>query len=318
MAICGFQFRMYYFCSNMDSLILLFLCMIIGVALQFAKAFPTNTHVVLNQFVIYISLPALALYYIPKIQINQQLLFPLGIAWIGFLLSFLLFTMLGRIFGWSKKLIGCLILLGGLGNTSFVGFPVIEALYGKTGLQTAIIVDQPGSFMVMATLGIIVAALYSRGKPDPKTIILKIVTFPPFIAFFVAILMNVFRFDFVSDMQSVFQKLGNTVTPIALVAVGLQLKFDRRSKHYGFLALGLFFKLMVTPAFFYVFYRLLLKQDNLQIDISILESAMAPMITAAVLATNYGLKPKLSTMMIGIGIPLSFLTLAFWYFILNL
>lgn len=318
MAICGFQFRMYYFCSNMDSLILLFLCMVIGVALQFAKAFPTNTHVVLNQFVIYISLPALALYYIPKIQINQQLLFPLGIAWIGFLLSFLLFTMLGRIFGWSKKLIGCLILLGGLGNTSFVGFPVIEALYGKTGLQTAIIVDQPGSFMVMATLGIIVAALYSRGKPDPKTIILKIVTFPPFIAFFVAILMNVLRFDFVSDMQSVFQKLGNTVTPIALVAVGLQLKFDRRSKHYGFLALGLFFKLMVTPAFFYVFYRSLLKQDNLQIDISILESAMAPMITAAVLATNYGLKPKLSTMMIGIGIPLSFLTLAFWYFILNL
>jgi len=318
LAICGFQFRMYYFCSNMDSLILLFLCMVIGVALQFAKAFPTNTHVVLNQFVIYISLPALALYYIPKIQINQQLLFPLGIAWIGFLLSFLLFTMLGRIFGWSKKLIGCLILLGGLGNTSFVGFPVIEALYGKTGLQTAIIVDQPGSFMVMATLGIIVAALYSRGKPDPKTIILKIVTFPPFIAFFVAILMNVLRFDFVSDMQSVFQKLGNTVTPIALVAVGLQLKFDRRSKHYGFLALGLFFKLMVTPAFFYVFYRSLLKQDNLQIDISILESAMAPMITAAVLATNYGLKPKLSTMMIGIGIPLSFLTLAFWYFILNL
>ena len=317
MAICGFQFRMYYFCSNMDSLILLFLCMIIGVALQFAKAFPTNTHVVLNQFVIYISLPALALYYIPKIQINQQLLFPLGIAWIGFLLSFLLFTMLGRIFGWSKKLIGCLILLGGLGNTSFVGFPVIEALYGKTGLQTAIIVDQPGSFMVMATLGIIVAALYSRGKPDPKTIILKIVSFPPFIAFFFAIVMNVLRFDFVSDMQSVFQKLGNTVTPIALVAVGLQLKFDRRSKHYGFLALGLFFKLIITPAFFYVFYRLLLKQDNLQIDISILESAMAPMITASVIATSNGLKPKLSTMMIGIGIPLSFVTLAFWYWILN-
>lgn len=300
----------------MDSIILLFLCMITGVALQYVKAFPANSYVTLNQFVIHISLPALALYYIPKIEINSQLLFPLGIAWIGFVLSYLFFTILGKIFGWSRKLTGCLILMGGLGNTSFVGFPVIEALYGKPGLQTAIIVDQPGSFMVMATLGIIVAALFSRGKPNPKTIIFKIITFPPFLAFFIAIAMNVLKTDFDPDFQSVFQKLGNTVTPIALVAVGLQLKFDRRSKHYNFLALGLFFKLMITPAFFYILYKLIFNQHNLQIDVSIMEAAMAPMITASVLATSYGLKPKLSTMMIGIGIPLSFVTLAFWYWIL--
>ena len=290
--------------------------MITGVALQYVKAFPANSYAALNQFVIHISLPALALYYIPKIEINAQLLFPLGIAWIGFVLSYLFFTILGSIFGWSRKLTGCLILMGGLGNTSFVGFPVIEALYGKPGLQTAIIVDQPGSFTVMATLGIIVAALYSRGTPNPKTIIFKIITFPPFIAFFIAVAMNILKFDFIPDLQSVFQKLGNTVTPIALVAVGLQLKFDKRSKHYHFLALGLFFKLMITPAFFYILYKLIFSQNSLQIDVSIMEAAMAPMITASVLATSYGLKPKLSTMMIGIGIPLSFLTLAFWYWIL--
>ncbi len=43
--------------------------------------------------------------------------------------------------------------------------------------------------------------------------------------------------------------------------------------------------------------------------------AMAPMITGAILASSYGLKPKLSSMMIGFGIPLSFLTLAIWYYI---
>lgn len=300
----------------MDSIILLFLCMITGVALQRVKAFPTNSYVTLNQFVIHISLPSLALFYIPKIEISSQLLFPLGIAWIGFLLSFVFFSVLGKIFGWSRKLIGCMILMGGLGNTSFIGFPVIEALYGNEGLKTAIIVDQPGSFMVMATLGIVVATLFSRGKPNPKTIVFKIVTFPPFIAFFISIVMNVLKLDFISDLQSVFQKLGNTVTPIALVAVGLQLKFDKRSKHYHFLALGLFFKLMITPAFFFILYQFILNRQTLQIDVSIMEAAMAPMITASVLATSYGLKPKLSTMMIGVGIPLSFITLAFWYWIL--
>lgn len=301
----------------MDSIILLFLCMFLGVALQFVKAFPANSFTVLNQFVIHISLPALAFFYIPKITIGAALLFPLGIAWIGFALSYLFFTFLGKIFGWSRKLIGCLVIMGGLGNTSFVGFPVIEALYGKQGLQTAIIVDQPGSFMVMATLGIIVAALYSKSSPQPKAIAMKILLFPPFIAFFIAIVMNVLRFDFTPNWQSVFHKLGNTVTPIALVAVGMQLKFDKRSKHFGFLALGLFFKLMITPAFFYVLYKIILGQSGPAIDVSITEAAMAPMITASVLASSYGLKPKLSSMMIGVGIPLSFITIAFWYWVLH-
>jgi predicted permease len=100
--------------------------------------------------------------------------------------------------------------------------------------------------------------------------------------------------------------------------VGLQITFDRRSSHWGFLGLGLLFKLILTPLFFFVLYRLILGRHGLNIDVSILESAMAPMITASVLAANYGLKSKLSTMMIGIGIPLSFLTLAFWYWILGL
>ena len=88
-----------------------------------------------------------------------------------------------------------------MGNTSFVGFPVIEALYGKKGLETAIIVDQPGTFVVMATLGIIVASIYSKGTPNPKSIASKILLFPPFIAFFLAVMMNLFKFDFVEDLQ---------------------------------------------------------------------------------------------------------------------
>lgn len=301
----------------MDSILLLFICLFAGIVSQYVKSFPFNSHVSLNQFVIHISLPALVLFYIPKVVLGAHLLFPLGIAWIGFVLSYVFFNLLAKIFGWSRKLTGCLILLGGLGNTSFVGFPVIEALYGKEGLETAIIVDQPGSFMVMATLGIVVAALYSKGNPDLKVIGRKIIFFPPFVAFFIALLMNALQVQFSEMAQSVLQKLGNTVTPIALVAVGMQLKLDKRSKHFGFLALGLFFKLMITPAFFFLLYKIILKQDSLAIDVSITEAAMAPMITASVLATSYGLKPKLSSMMIGIGIPLSFATLAFWYWVLH-
>ncbi len=302
----------------MDNIILIFLCLAIGFGLQFLRSFPKNGFVALNHFVIYISLPALALYYIPKIKISAALLFPLGIAWVGFALSFLFFYGLGKWLGWSKKLIGCLILTGGLGNTSFVGFPIIEALYGQEGIQTAIIVDQPGTFVVMAVLGIIVASAFSKGEVSSKVILKKILFFPPFIAFAIACLLNFLQIDFDQSLQSVFQKIGNTVTPVALVSVGLQLKIDKKSQHWGFLTLGLFFKLILTPLFFLVLYKFILNGQGLVVDVSIMESAMAPMITGAILAATYGLKPKLSSMMIGVGIPLSFLTVAFWYWILSL
>ncbi len=301
----------------MENILLIFICLIVGFLLQRAKDFPPLSYKTLNNFVIYISLPAMALFYIPKIQISSQLLFPLALPWLGFLISFALFTALGKWFGWSRKLTGCLILTAGLGNTSFVGFPIIQALYGEKGLQTAIVVDQPGTFVVMATLGIITATMYSRGKPNAKAILNKIIWFPPFLAFALGLSMNVMHNDFSDEFQLVFQKLGNTVTPVALIAVGLQLKIEKRSKHWRFLSLGLFFKLMVTPAIFYILYKIVLHGKGLAIDVSIMEAAMAPMITSAILASNYGLKPKLSSMMIGIGIPLSFVTLAFWYFILK-
>jgi malate permease and related proteins len=97
----------------------------------------------------------------------------------------------------------------------------------------------------------------------------------------------------------------------------LQLKIDRESQHWKFLRLGLLFKLFITPAFFFILYRVVLGGKGVMVDASIVESAMAPMITGTILASNYGLKPKLSSMMVGIGIPLSFVTIAFWYFIVS-
>jgi len=301
----------------MEHIILIFLCLIIGFLLQKSKDFPANGYVALNQFVIYISLPALALYFIPKIELSTHLFYPLGVAWVGFLLSYLFFTSIGKYFGWSRKLIGCLIITGGLGNTSFIGFPVIEALYGHEGLQTAIVIDQPGTFLVMSTFGILIASLYSRTVTTVPVIVKKILFFPPFVAFVTACVLNILKIDFSTEFQIVFQKLGSTVSPIALIAVGLQLKFEKDSKHWQFLGLGLFFKLMITPAFFYIFYVLVLGQKGTLINVSIMEAAMAPMITASIIASSHGLKPRLSNMMIGFGIPLSFLTLVFWYWIVT-
>lgn len=301
----------------MINLVLIFVYLGIGLLFQNIKGFPVRIYQVLNKIVINVCLPALALYYIPKIHWSTELLFPIGVAWIAFGCSYLFFSFLGKKLGWSKKLTGCLILTAGLGNTSFLGFPIIEALYGQDGLKTAILVDQPGTFVVLSTLGIVVATLFSAGNPEPKQIAKKILLFPPFITFLLACLMNVFHIEFISTLQFLLQKVGSGVTPLALISVGLQLKFEKNSKHWSFLAIGLLYKLILTPALIFFIYVVMLQQHSTSIQIAVMEAAMAPMITACILSATHGLKPRLSSMMIGFGIPISFITLIFWYFMVQ-
>lgn len=301
----------------MINILLIFVYLLLGVALQYVKWFPCDSYKLINKFVVYICLPALALYYIPKVHWDNQLLYLIGVTWIGFSLAFFLFRFLGKKYGWSKKLVGCLIITAGLGNTSFLGYPIVNALYGSEGLKMAILVDQPGTFVVLSTLAVVVATLYSKEATSGAKIVKKVMLFPPFICFLVAVFANVLDLDFHDYFQLTFQKLGSLLTPLAMISVGLQLHFDSRSQHWKFLWIGLAYKLLITPALLFLLYVVILKQHGLMIQVALIEAAMAPMIMASILATSHGLKPRLSSMMIGFGIPISFVTLAFWYFVLQ-
>jgi predicted permease len=53
------------------------------------------------------------------------------------------------------------------------------------------------------------------------------------------------------------------------------------------------------------------------LKVTVFESAMAPMIGASIVAFEHELDPPLPTRMVGVGIPLSFLTLPAWWFVLQ-
>ena len=301
----------------MSNIILLFLCLFLGFFLRKTKLFPENGHLALNSFVINISLSALSIYYIPKIVLNFQVLFPVMVPWLNIILAVLFFSFLGKKMNWSKSLIGALIMCAGFGNTSFVGIPVIQSLYGESGLKTVMLVDQPGSFVALSTLGITIASFYSGDKIGITQIIQKILKFPPFIAFVIAVILNIFSVAVPVQIDEVFAKLGATTVPLALVSVGSQLRWQKLDHDSKPLFWGLLFKLILFPAFIFILYFLILKQRGEIIEISFLESAMGPMVTAAIIASAHRLEPKFCNLILGVGIPLSFLTLTLWYLVMK-
>lgn len=282
-----------------------------------SKILPDNSHIILNNIVLYICLPALALLYIPEMKVSTNTIYPLAVTYIVFFLSIVFFIILGKLLKLDSKTVGALILTAGLCNTSFVGFPILITLFGEEGLKVGVLIDQAGSFVVLATFGTIVASVYSHGKVDYKNILMKILVYPSFIAFVLGIVLNIFNYRFEGVPKELLEKAGSPMAFLALISVGLQLNISFKQLPLKELIAGLSYKLIFAPFVIYLLYFVILNGSGLDVQVSLIEVAMPPMVMGAVLASGFNLNPKLANLMVGIGIPLSFITLGIWYLVIR-
>lgn len=299
----------------MNNLILLILCFIAGMVLRRLRRMPDNAPATLNSFIIHVSLPALTLLYIHELHLSSDVILIAAMAWIVFGLSAAFFWSMGRWLQLRRATVGALVLVGGLGNTSFFGLPMVEAYFGTAGLGTAIIADQLGSFFALSVLGITVAGVYSSGRPTAGEIVKRIALFPPFIALAIALLL--IPVEYADWFTVLLKRLGDTLAPLALLSVGMQLRLGHVAEHKRNLALGLTFKLMLAPLAIWLLYVQIIGAHGLPIQVTIFEAAMPSMITAAIVANEHDLDPELSNLMVAVGLLLSFITLSAWWLMLR-
>lgn len=299
----------------MPNLVLLIACFTFGMLMRRVGRFPDSTPAVLNAFIINVSLPALTLLYVHELPLDRSLAYPTAMAWILFALGFVFFVAIGRAMAWPPATVGGLILVGSLANTSFLGLPMIETFYGPEHLGLGIVIDQLGTYMVLSTLGILVAVSYASGDASPAAIAKKILMFPPFQAVLLALALK--PVEYPEGVEIVLAKLGATLAPLALVSVGYQLRLADLKGKVSAVSTGLAFKLVMGPAVVLGLFAGAFGAGGPTIQITIFEAAMAPQIGASIVAIEHKLDPPLVTLMVGIGIPLSFLTLPLWWYVLQ-
>lgn len=306
----------------MNNFIVIFACMIAGILCKRLKTFPQNSAQTLNSFIVFLSFPSLVLSQLPLLLKNMSFQglwwLPVSMAWITFALAFAFFSIIGKKLNWSNAKIGALILTAGLGNTSFVGFPILEALIGPHAIPIGVLVDQPGSFLVLSTLGITTASIFSGGKVTSSLIAKRVFSFPPFIALLLSVLWVQFGLVASDTLLPPLSKIASTLVPLALFSVGFQLNFNIKilRKRWLGLSLGLIFKLICIPAFFSFFYIKILGGSDLATQVTVIESAMASMITSAIVATEFNLDSEMANLMVGISIPISLISVPIWNYFL--
>ena len=295
----------------MENFILIFFTIFIGYCFNKFNVFPQESAALLNKFVIYISLPAMILLQIPKLTLSFDILIPIIISWSVIICSAVIILFLSKLLNFSKEITGALMLVAVLTNSSFFGIPIIEAFYGVDALPYIMVYDQLGIFLALATYGTFIAAYYSaKSKITISMISYKVITFPPFIALCFALFFIGTQFH--TAIESLLTSLSATVVPVALVAVGLQLQFKLPKNDLQPLSIALLVKLIIAPIIAITICTIF-SWDNLASKVSILEAAMAPMITAGAMASAAGLAPRLSSAIIGYGAILSFATSYIFY-----
>ena len=188
---------------------------------------------------------------------------------------------------------------------------MIESFYGAEYMGLGIVIDQLGTYLVLSTLGILVAAVYSVGRVSIASVSRRVLGFPPLLALILALGLQPITFP--ETLELVLERLGSTLAPVALISVGYQLRLDQVAGRVMPLAVGLTFQLVIGPLIIMGCLFGVVGFSGISAQVTVFELAMAPQIGAAIVAMDYKLDAPLATLMVGLGIPLSFLTLPMWW-----
>lgn len=311
----------------MQQLELLFLFLTTGYAfrkISWSRVHAAKLSRMLNQWVIRAALPALVLlkiHALPKFSLaSPEVYLPASQPWLQLALAFAVLGALRSALKWTRSTWAALVMTVGLGNTSFVGFPLLSALLGPEAIATGIVVDQLGSFLLLSLVGVPFAQSQSGqqtwGRGRGRGWWLRPLRFPAFLSLIAALLLRGVAFPGV--LESGLGLVASTLSPAALLSVGMMLSFRTaaRPEIRNPLAVGLVLKLVVFPALWFALYpawaRMAGGVPAIVLSALLLESAMASQITAGVVAAENGLAPELARLMVGVSIPLSLITVTLW------
>lgn len=301
----------------MTNILFLLACLTMGAAFKKSGLLKGNAHEVINQVILYVCLPAATLIYGSEANLNRHVLMPILMPWCLYAAGFLFFKITGKLNRTHPHSEAVLIMTAGIPSISFMGFPIFELFYGAEGLRIGILMSQAGSFMVCATLGVITASYYASSTPSFKKILLNVLGFPVFLAFILAIGINLTGLAIPLLVREVLQKIAAPFSFLALFSVGLQIDLSGKRALLKHIYTGLGFKLLLAPVLAWLVLFPIAGQKGMVAEICVIGAALGPMNTAAIIATQYGLNPPLASAMVGIGLPLSLLTVLPVYYLLQ-
>lgn len=197
-------------------------------------------------------------------------------------------------------------------NSGFLGNPVIEGIYGSSGLLYAALFMLPVR-IVMWSYGV---SVFLRGQ-EPVTekknsVWKKILTHPCIVAIYVGAIIMVSGVKLPTPVEDTILAISKCNTPLSMMLVGMMLAeinpkglIDKTMVFYASV------RLLMIPAVIYAS-TAYLPVDPVLRGITVIMAGMPAPITTALLSAKYGGDEEYATGMIFITTILSLITLPMW------
>jgi len=183
---------------------------------------------VLSGAVYYLFLPALVLRVIWQAPLGLATLQISLVAVLGVLMSLAVAWLLMRLLHVSAAVTGACLLAAAWPNATYLGLPLLEAVFGEFGRSTAIQYDLFACTPLLLTLGVFVARHYGSDASDKyeQSLLPAMLRVPPLWMAVFAVALNVAEMPMPTFIEGALIMLGNAVVPLMLVSLGLSLRWS--------------------------------------------------------------------------------------------
>ncbi len=113
-------------------------------------------------------------------------------------------------------------------NLAIFAYPFADAMWSSKGLTYMAMVDI-GNALVIYTLGYSLALKYSNEGFSYSTMLKKLLTFPPLIAFSFALFLNFSSLSLPNFVHEIMKPIGNANAFLSMITIGVYLSFSKLS-----------------------------------------------------------------------------------------
>ncbi|MDH4212952.1 MAG: AEC family transporter [Candidatus Odinarchaeota archaeon] len=258
-----------------------------------------NKH--LTFILIYLLIPLLFIYTLLTASPDTLLDIPLIVALVLLVLllgpAFMYIRLWKRDIDDSTK--GVFYLCVTFNNALFIPLPLVLMFIGSAGIPIIIIFSLT-QMILLATLGSFMGAIYGSKTSQLSRIAKDALTFPPFIAAIIALVLFTAQVRLTGDLASVFSFAGPLTTYLALISVGVSIgvRFSLIDIRAALEVVGirqLLVPLITIPII------ILSGLSHVTTSIIILEALMPPAVLTVVYATSFELDAEKAATIVTVG-----------------
>ncbi len=207
----------------LNTLIPVLLIIPLGYILKKVGIFKTDDTNILNKIIINLLLPAVLFGAFLQLELKKELLLlPLS-GFIIILSLFLISIIIGKIFGWSKKLRGAFTIIFSSMEGGLIAYPLFFILFEQEGLATIALWDIANTIIVFTLLYFWACKYGGLREVQMKDAIMKVLTCPIPIAMFLGLLFNMLNINFIF-LNNLISYFSAATPAIIMLTLGIAME----------------------------------------------------------------------------------------------